>query len=61
MPDGVVCAVHPKKKGSVLWQHKFESPVVHVWQLIGLMMSKFETLFFLTQVMLITQMESWFH
>jgi len=34
VPDGVVCAVHPQNKGAVLWQHKFESPVVHVWQLI---------------------------
>lgn len=35
VPDGVVCAVQADPTRRVLWQYKFESPVVHVWHLKG--------------------------
>lgn len=35
VPDGLVCAIHSERPGQILWKQKFDSPVVHVWKLIG--------------------------
>ncbi|KAL0269936.1 UNVERIFIED_CONTAM: hypothetical protein PYX00_007511 [Menopon gallinae] len=33
VPDGLICATDVKDKNKILWQHRFNSPIVNAWQI----------------------------